>query len=80
MGHFNLTGKQSSPLNSILKREHDAAYEFHPELIAMPGTRTTAASNISLLLLFLKNRFNHRERPGTGTLINVSWPPLYWSN
>jgi hypothetical protein len=39
----------------------------------MPGTRTTVASNVSPLLLFLQTRFSYAERPGMGTLLNVGY-------
>ena len=42
------------------------------ELQAIPGARTTVMSNISILMLFLKNPLKGAERPNTGTLINVS--------
>ena len=67
-----LTQECGTPPNQVLKRQRNPGYAFDPELIAQPGTRTTAASNISLLLLFLKSRFHYNERPGIGTLINVS--------
>ena len=54
-----------------LQREGNAAYFMNSNLQAIPGTRTTAASNISLLLLFLKNALKDKERPNTGTLLNV---------
>jgi hypothetical protein len=62
--------------NFVLKRENNPNYIFDPELVAMPGTRTTAASNVSPLLLFLRTRFNQADRPTMGTLMNVSVPTL----
>jgi hypothetical protein len=67
-----LTQERGAPPNQVLKRQRYPEYAFDSELIAQAGTRTTAASNISLILLFLKNRFNYSERPNTGTLFNVS--------
>ena len=54
-----------------LQHEANTTYFMNSNLQAIPGTCTTAASNISLLLLFLKNALKDKERPNTGTLLNV---------